>query len=92
MEAVTFYETYSKLERVTLAMDIVKYLFLYAFVVNYEEYETKRMIAYLMIIPLMQKVCFHFLLRRKFNGLFSSKMNICMDFFWLVISFRGIFT
>lgn len=58
MEAVTFYETYSKWERLTLGMDILKYIFLYGYIVEYDNFNNRKLMAYLVTIPFVQKVVF----------------------------------
>ena len=91
LEACVFYETYSKYERVTLVLDIMKYILLYQYIIGYDNGKTRRTLSYIMLIPFFQKIWFYFQLRRKFVGLYSSQLNIWADFLWICIFFRAAY-
>ena len=91
MEACTFYETYCKLDRITLAVDVIKYVFLIVYILEYQNPSIRDPMAYLLLLPLVQKSFFYSALRRKFEGLYCSPLNIMVDFVLVIITFKGMY-
>lgn len=92
MEACTFYETYSKLDRITLGFDIIKFVCLIVYILEYRNPSTRDPMAYLLLLPLIQKCSFYYILKTKFEGLYCSPLNIMMDFVLIVITMKGLYS
>ncbi len=91
VEACHFYETYSKCERVTLFFDVFKYAVMIWYIFDYSWYDSRLLSNYLILIPLFQKIIFYIALKRKYDGIICSPANIFLDFFCLIIGFRGLY-